>query len=176
MDEANQLSLTPLFIRLSTPEGRKAFLDIVDDSKLSKAELEEGVNAWAERQGGKVLVSFAILYTQEEFKRQKRKLAEFNDAFSKLISESSLSDEAKLVLQEMEAIPLDKTLTLAEESHQMKTALIRLRSLPVYEEIINFMADNKVKVMQQGKDADLLSILQCSALNILEPTEDDLAN
>lgn len=64
MDEANQLSLTPLFIRLSTPEGRKAFLDIVDDSKLSKAELEEGVSAWAEQQGGKVLVSFAILYTQ----------------------------------------------------------------------------------------------------------------
>uniref|UniRef100_A0A915A934 SXP/RAL-2 family protein Ani s 5-like cation-binding domain-containing protein n=1 Tax=Parascaris univalens TaxID=6257 RepID=A0A915A934_PARUN len=160
MDEANQLSLTPLFIRLSTPEGRKAFLDIVDDSQLSKAELEESVNAWAEQQGGKVL---------EEFKRQKRKLAEFNDAFSKLISESSISDEAKLVLQEMEAIPLDKTLTLEQESHQMKTALRRLRSLPVYEEIVAFMADNKVKVMQLGKDADLdqLSTVQHKISNTL---------
>ncbi|VDM51105.1 unnamed protein product [Toxocara canis] len=106
--------------------------------------------------------------------KEKRKLDEFNDALSNLISNSSLSDEAKAVLQEMIAIPLDKELTLKQESHQMKIALHRLRSLPVYREIVDFMANSKDKLIQQGKDADLLSILQCSTLNILEPSEDDL--
>ncbi|VDM49056.1 unnamed protein product [Toxocara canis] len=121
MGDANEFSMTPQFLRVSSPEGRKMFFEILDDPKLSKSKLEEEIYAWAAGQGGKVLVSFSCF--------RLISLASFLGLSSKI----RRGKQAYITLVNLN--PIGNLLTQTDAAHLLSTVTLRYISLLLHDDI-----------------------------------------